>query len=251
MESSNRLCSWTKTTLISLWIMAYFFLQGCASSTVTSQSAHDMDDATDRMNTFLGDASHSNLVASYQNTPQVIKAAVVGGAAGALVGGVTSGVGVVPGAAVGAIGGGAYGKYLDRHMTYKDQLENRGVQVITLGDQILLVIPSELMFDGMTPAITPQGYSTLDNVAELLRQHTKISVTITAYTSDSIAERISLALTKQQAENVMKALWQRDINTRFIYAVGGGGTHMVQKNCIDEQGGANYRVEITLEKLPV
>lgn len=237
--------------VLSLLLIFCLFLQGCASSEVTRESAYSVDGVYARFTRFFGGAAHTNFAAAYQNASPTVKGAAVGGVAGAVVGGVTTGVGVAPGAAVGAIGGGAYGAYLGRRMSLKDQLKNHGVKIVVLGDQVLLVIPSELMFDGMTAAITPQGYATLDIVARVIRTYTKMTVRVEAFTSDAYPATVSAILTKQQAEKIVKALWRRKINTRLIYAVGGGCRHQVEPNCSDELGGANYRIEITLEKLPI
>ncbi len=55
-----------------------FLLQSCASSNVERKAANNIDGA-------------------YQNSSQATKGVVIGGATGAAVGGLTSGVGVLPG----------------------------------------------------------------------------------------------------------------------------------------------------------
>jgi hypothetical protein len=41
------------------------------------------------------------------------------------------------------------------------------------------------------------------------------------------------------------------VNTRLLFASGNGGTHLIERNNLDWDKGANYRVEISFEKLPV
>jgi outer membrane protein OmpA-like peptidoglycan-associated protein len=241
----KRITPYTLALLILLLI-----LQGCASSSITRNAATEMDGATQRFDDTFNSPDQNNAITAYQNASPVTKGLVVGGAAGALVGGMTAGVGVVPGAVVGAIGGGALGTYLQQHMTLIDQLENRNVSIITLGDQVLMVIPSELIFSDATATITVQGYSTLNVIADLLRGYTKMSVKVAAYASDAQEAPVAMAMTREQAQAIVKYLWSRDVNTRILYGVGYGSTHLVAKTVADVEGGPNYRIEITLEKLP-
>ncbi len=74
----------------------------------------------------------------------------MGGAGGALIGGLTPGIGVLPGAAGGVLLGGVIGAYINSSTTLLDRLTNRNVTVVVLGDQILIEIPSADMFNAMT-----------------------------------------------------------------------------------------------------
>jgi outer membrane protein OmpA-like peptidoglycan-associated protein len=195
--------------------------------------------------------SHSSgeLRDAYQNSSQLSKGALIGGTVGALAGAATSGgSGVLPGLGLGAIFGGAIGAYIDSHTTLADKLENRGVQVVQLGDQILIVIPSFIVFDYMTSRLLPGAYDTLDLVVELIGRNPNMSVKVAGYTSAVEPEDVSVMLSKQQAEKIMRYFWNRNINTRLLFAEGYGGAKLVTANTGD-WGSDNYRIEITLEKL--
>ena len=78
-----------------------------------------------------------------------------------------------------------------------------------------------------------------------------MSVNVAAYTSECAApDTVNIALTQQQANSVVKYLWTRGLNTRLLSASGYGGTKLIAANKPDWNSD-NYRVEITLEKLPV
>ncbi len=176
---------------------------------------------------------------------------LAGGAAGAAVSSLNSSVGLIPGIAVGAIFGGALGAYIDSHTTLADKLENRGVKVIILGDQIMLVLPSVLVFNERTSNIKFHAYSTLDLVAQFINRYPNMSVNVAAYTSAcSGPDTVNMALTQQQAASVVKYLWRKGVNTRLISASGYGGQKLIAANRPDWNS-ENFRVEITLEKLPV
>lgn len=228
------------------------FLQGCASSDLSRTYAGSIDNA------YLGVRGSStsrtasgSISDAYQNSSQTSKGALMGGVAGGIIGGFTNGVGVVPGAVTGAILGGALGAYIDAHTTLVDRLENRGAKVFVLGDHVLIVLPSNKIFDDTTPNIRVTSYSTLNLVAELIGNYVNMSVTVAAYTNGGAPSQVALALSKQQAERVAKYLWKQGVNTRLLYAVGYGDSRPVTRSSQSWNCSENYRIEITFEKLPV
>ena len=236
--------------LLSLFIIFSSVLSGCASSDVSRDASSNVDVGVQNAKNLYGDAMNGDVSDSYQNASQAAKGAMLGGAAGAATGALSSGLGVIPGAATGAILGAAYGSYIDTNVSLQDKLENRGANIIVLGDQILIVVPSARLFNPMTATLKPQAYSTLYKVAQYINSYTKMLVKVTAYTDDSGTSSIDLALSKQQAERVAKVLLASGIDARVLYAVGAGGTRLVTKNSMDWDSD-NYRIEITLEKLYV
>lgn len=247
----NRFCH---ASVIILWCCFFsvilFSLQGCASSAASRGAASSADQAYLETDYALRHFSDSDISSAYQNSSQTAKGVVIGGVVGAAAGSATSAIGGVAGFGLGAIFGGALGKYIDSHTTLADKLENRHVRVIELGDQILIVINSTTLFYQNTSNIRSDAYETLDLVSQYISHYPNMSVKIAAYTSAAEPERVSRPLSAQQADNVMKYLWNRHINTRLLYAEGGGGSKLVTANTANWSSD-NYRVEITLEKLPV
>ncbi len=233
--------------LYLILLAVIFLLQGCAQSAVSREAASEVDKGFLNME----GGGRSSLSGTYQNTTQTTKGIILGGAGGAVAGGLTSGVGLFPGAAGGAILGGALGAYIDHYTTLGDQLENRHVKVVILGDQIMVVIPSSEIFDGQTPYLVSSAYSTLDLVAKFISNYANMSVEVAAYTPAVGCAPINSALSREQADTIVKYLWRTGINTRLLYAVGKDGTKQVSNSTVGWNGGENYRIEITLEKLPV
>lgn len=247
VKSLNWIVSILKQPIV--FVLLAVLMTGCASSDVSREAEHQVDAGfSNGRNTFGGDYSLSE---SYQNASQTSKGVVIGGVAGALTGWMTSGVGVFPGLASGAILGGALGAYIDAHTTLVDKLENRNVKVIVLGDQVLIVLYSDSLFDGMTGHLKSSSYSTLNLVAELIGHYTNMMVTVAGYTNDMGPKNIDIEISRAQARSVAKYLWRRGVNTRMLYAEGYGGSKLVSPNATDWNLGENYRIEITLEKLPV
>ncbi len=239
-----------KKFLILFFTCVTTFLQGCASSDVSRGAASQFHSTYQGASTAF-DGSDVSVAESYQGSTQTTKGVMLGGATGAVIGAIASGwTGVLPGAAGGAIFGGALGAYIDSKASVADQIINRGNKVIILGDQILIVLPSQYVFVSNTPTLQPYSYKTLDLVSELISGYPNMSVKIAAYTGNNGSERINCSLTQEQANSVMKYLWRTNINTRLLYAEGGGGSKPITASVSDFTGD-NYRVEITLEKLPV
>jgi outer membrane protein OmpA-like peptidoglycan-associated protein len=227
------------------------FLAGCASSDVSRNSASDVDQGVQGTKNVFSDMTSSSIADSYQNASQTTKGVIIGGTAGAVTGAFSSGIGVIPGAAAGAILGGSYGAYIDSKTTLRDKLENRGIVIAVIGDQILIMVPSSRIFNEMSSTVKSSAYSTIDMIAQYINQFTNMMVKVAAYTDDSGAKSVDLALSKQQATHVAKLLSGYGVNTRLLYAEGYGGSNLVEKSTLQWDGSDNYRIEITLEKLPL
>lgn len=228
----------------------YLFIVGCASSNVSREAAGNVDKGVTHTKDMVDGISETSIADSYGNASQTTKGAIIGGSTGAVAGALTSGVGFLPGAAVGGIFGASYGSYIDSNTNLKDKLENRGVNMIVLGDQILIVIPSARLFDPYTSNLKPQAYSTLDLVTQYVNQYTKMLVKVGGYTNNNSSESVDQALSAQQAQQVAKYLEAAGVDARILYAEGYGGSRLVTKNS-EGWDSDNYRIEITLEKLDV
>jgi outer membrane protein OmpA-like peptidoglycan-associated protein len=245
-------CNHVHKPFVTILILALMTaLTSCASSNVSRTAASNADMGFDNAEKLGTKFSNGDVVESYQNSSQAAKGALLGGAAGALTGAASSSVGFVPGMLTGMIVGASYGAYIDSQSTVGDQLENRGATIVELGDQILLVIPSARIFEGMTDSIKPQGYSTLNLATAYLNKYTTTLVKISAYTDDIGEQSSNLALSKQQAHRVERYFVSNGLNTRVLYADGYGGRNLVMKNTEEWGRSDNYRIEITLEKLAV
>lgn len=243
--SKEKFSNWVLITIIA------FILGGCASSQVSRDVTSNIDTGVLNTKDMVDGATSGTVADSYQNATQRAKGAMVGGAAGAAAGTLASGVGAVPGAIVGAVMGASYGGYIDRHASLEDQLRNRGANIVVLGDQILIAIPSARLFTQVSSKVKPDAYSTLKLTAQYINQYTTTLVKVSAYTNSLGSPDFNQSLSQEQANNVAKMLAASGVNSRVLYAMGYGGTHLVQKNDWVWDGSDNYRIEITLEKLYV
>lgn len=230
-------------------IFTLLFLSGCASSKVSRDVSENIDIGA--VNTARILNSEPSFSDSYQNTSQQKKGMIIGASVGALSGWAASTVAILPGAMVGAVIGSSYGTYIDQHTTLKDKLINRGINIVILGDEILLVLPSSILFHEQSSKIKQSAYSTLALVSDFINQYTKTLVKVAAYTNGTGAKEVDLALSKKQAQNLANFLSTAGLDARLLYADGYGASNLVEPNTLAWHGSDNYRIEITLQKLYV
>jgi outer membrane protein OmpA-like peptidoglycan-associated protein len=239
-------------SFVSYMILTMYCLAlcGCASSEVSRDVSSNIDQGVENTRKMVDNASSGTIADSYQNASQRAKGAILGGATGGLIGALSSNIGVLPGAAVGAILGASYGAYIDKNASVEDQLQNRGATIVVLGDQILIVLPSSRVFEYRSARIKSDAYSTLNLTARYINSYTKMLVKVSVYTDCAGPADLDLALSQEQADRVSKYLAAAGLDARVLYAMGYGGSHIVQRSH-DWEASDNYRIEITLEKLYV
>ena len=228
-----------------------FILTACASSDVSRNVSSNVDMGVQNAKNLADNATSGDLAESYQNTSQSTKGALVGGGIGALTGALYPTAAMFPFAVTGALLGASYGSYIEANATLQDKLINRGATIVVLGDQILVAIPSDRIFQPATATIIPQSYVTLDLLAQYINSYQKMLVKVAVYTDATGSERVDLALSQQQAQSIAKYLTADGVDARILYAIGKGGVNLVQKNTLEWSGNDNYRIEITMEKLHV
>ena len=122
-------------------------------------------------------------------------------------------------------------------------LEQRGVELTTVGETVTLVLPSDELFVINSANVKPKYRPVLEEIAKLLQTYTLVSIKVIAYSDDTKALDLQ-ALTTKQAQRVANALWGQGINARLIYAEGGANSDLVVKSGSHAQRSSNRRVEI-------
>lgn len=129
-------------------------------------------------------------------------------------------------------------------------LQKQGVSVDRMGENIMINIPSSLLFDGYSAALTGAANSVLSMVADIIEPMTKVEVNITAYSASEKQSKKDLLVTDLQAQNVARRLWRLGVDARLMYSTGMGGGHPVSVNKEGQPvGSINSRVVIVLKDL--
>ncbi len=173
-----------------------------------------------------------------------------GAAGGAVIGGAASGPpGFVVGGTMGALWGGVVGSIFEHHYTLIDKLIYNGVQVVRVGDEVLLILPSDKFFYTNSPNLRPSYYPVLNMVAELIKGTPKLDVKVAAFTDNVGSWRRNLSLTREQSDHMVKYLWAAGVDTRLMVAAGFGDMDPIASNFTQFGRYQNRRVEITLRKI--
>jgi len=123
-------------------------------------------------------------------------------------------------------------------------LRQSGLKVVLWGDRIILTLPSDNFFNGRSLQVIPQSKVLLSQVAKLLACYQKEFVFVIAYTDLLSTDKLNKALSRLQAQEVMRYLEIYGANARVITAVGGGKTPVV------DRAAGNRRIEVMTRKLP-
>jgi len=175
---------------------------------------------------------------------------LTGAASGAVIGGIAAGgVGAGIGSIMGGVIGASFGNILASHYTMVDKLQYSGVQVIQVGDEIKLILPSDRFFTLHSSQLNIHYYPVLARVAQFLSQFQKISIKIAGYTDNGSTWRRDLALSRAQARHIMIYLWSYGVESRLIYAQGYGAVNPMASNMTAKGRRFNRRIEITLRKI--
>ncbi len=188
-----------------------------------------------------------------EKTSNATKGAAIGAAAGVV-------VGLISGddsaerkkralilGGVGAIAGGGVGAYQDQQeMKLRQRLDNTGVSVTRIGDNITLNMPGNVTFAVDSSDISAGFYDVLDSVALVLNEFDKTFIEVAGHTDSTGAEGYNMSLSQRRASSVAAYLTSREVLADRLITVGAGETRPVASN--DNAAGrqANRRVEITI-----
>lgn len=150
-------------------------------------------------------------------------------------------------ATAGAALGGGVGYYMDRQEAkLREQLANTGVQVKRDGNELMLVMPSNITFEVNSSQILPNFQNVLHSVALTLKEYKDTRIDISGYTDSSGAENYNQLLSQQRAQSVANILMSESIPANRLVIQGYGETYPIADNNTEAGKAANRRVELKL-----
>lgn len=188
-----------------------------------------------------------------EKTSKATKGALIGAAAGAVVG-LISGDDAVErrqraliGAGVGALAGGAIGNYQDRQEAeLRAELEGTGVSVTRIGDNITLNMPGNVTFATDSSDLSPAFFSVLNSVGKVLGEFDKTVVEVAGHTDSTGSDSYNQSLSERRAQSVSSYLASQGVIQQRLIIVGMGEARPVADNTTASGRQANRRVEITM-----
>lgn len=137
----------------------------------------------------------------------------------------------------------------DKSTGLMNKLQARGVKVISMGQDHLLVIPSDLIFAQQSPRVLWNSYALLNDVVCYLKQYQEITIDITAFCNKYVSPARERALTYARARAVARYIWSQDVDSRFIFIRGLGSDKPIQVNRSGGDDSMNSRIEITFRNV--
>ncbi len=174
--------------------------------------------------------------------------AIVGATAGALIGGNRKAA--LIGAGVGTLAGGGVGLYMDKQETeLRNRLQNSGVSVTRVGNDIILNMPSNITFDVNRSEIKPQFHEVLNSVAIVLNEYNQSIVDVIGHTDSDGPAGYNQELSEARAASVSRYLVSQLVDGRRLETNGAGETQPVAPNSTRAGKAQNRRVEIKIVPL--
>ncbi len=209
--------------------------------------------ATTVLAVFVGGCTTLDAYTREEKTSKATKGALIGAAAGAVVG-LISGDDAVErrqraliGAGVGALAGGSIGLYMDKQEAkLRAELEGTGVSVTRIGDNITLNMPGNITFATNSSDLSPAFFDVLNSVGKVLAEYNKTVVEVAGHTDSTGTEEYNQSLSERRATSVSTYLQGQGVMAQRLITVGMGELRPVADNGTPEGRQANRRVEITM-----
>ena len=188
-----------------------------------------------------------------EKTSKATKGALIGAAAGAVVG-LISGDDAVERrqralilAGVGALAGGAIGNYQDRQEAkLRAELEGTGVSVTRISDNITLNMPGNVTFATDSSDLSPAFFDVLNSVGKVLGEFDKTVVEVAGHTDSTGSDAYNQGLSERRAQSVSSYLTSQGVISQRLITIGMGESRPVADNSTAAGRQANRRVEITM-----
>ena len=188
-----------------------------------------------------------------EKTSSATKGALIGAAAGAVVG-LISGDDAVErrqhamiGAGIGALAGGAIGNYQDKQeAALRAELEGTGVSVARNGDNITLNMPGNVTFATNSSDLNPAFFNVLTSVGKVLAEYEQTVVEVAGHTDSTGSDAYNQGLSERRANSVAAYLRSQGVIDQRLITLGMGESRPIADNSTDTGRQANRRVEITM-----
>jgi outer membrane protein OmpA-like peptidoglycan-associated protein len=129
----------------------------------------------------------------------------------------------------------------------RNQTAGMGIDVIRLGDGILIRVPATLTFDPGSAVIKPQIAGTLTELARTLKVFNQTYVDVIAHTDTSGTPQVNLTLSQKRATAAAAFLSGHGVAKARVASRGlGEASPLYNPDTTPDQQAANRRVEIRL-----
>ena len=186
----------------------------------------------------------------YTGQTQTAKATwgtAIGTTAGALLGSTQSSEAALIGGLAGAAIGGGVGYYLDAQAAeLRAELVSTGVQVVESDDSIRLIMPGNITFKTDSSDINSSFYPVLNSVAKVLNKYSNSTVMVSGHTDSTGNPEYNLNLSRERASSVAAYLQGQGVKPSRFEVLGMGSSNPITSNSTVDGRAQNRRVEIKI-----
>ena len=154
---------------------------------------------------------------------------------------------MLKGAGIGAIAGGGVGYYMDtQEAELRKQLRSTGVSVERDGDNINLIMPSNITFASGGYTLSNSFFEVMDSVVLVVQEFEKTIIVSAGHTDSQGSDESNQLLSERRANAVAGYLLQKGVVEARIETIGFGEKQPLADNGTAEGRALNRRVEISL-----
>jgi outer membrane protein OmpA-like peptidoglycan-associated protein len=179
------------------------------------------------------------------------KGVLIGGASGAVVGGVighqsdNTAIGAILGAVIGGAAGGIIGNYMDRQADEMQQ-DIEGARIERIGEGIKITFDSGILFDVDKYDLRDQAKLNLDKLAVILNKYEDTNILLEGHTDSDGSDDYNLTLSERRARSVAAYLAANNVTSARMTVMGYGESQPIANNSTVEGKQANRRVEVAV-----
>jgi len=190
-----------------------------------------------------------------KNANKAQKGGAIGAAGGAVIGGVignnvgkgNTALGAIIGAAVGGAAGGYIGSRMDRQAErIEEEIPGAEVQRVGEGINVTFTQDAGVYFETNKSAIKGASATTLDKLANILKEYPKSNVLVEGHTDAAGSEEYNWGLSQKRAESVTQYLVAQGIDKSRFTTKWYGETQPRATNETTEGKAKNRRVELAI-----
>ena len=150
-------------------------------------------------------------------------------------------------AGIGAIAGGGVGYYMDtQEAKLRKQLRDTGVSVERDGDNINLIMPSNITFASGGSTLSDSFFKVMDSVVLVVQEFEKTIIVSAGHTDSQGSDSSNQSLSERRAKAVANYLLQKGVAAARIETIGFGEMQPVSDNGTSAGRALNRRAEISL-----
>jgi outer membrane protein OmpA-like peptidoglycan-associated protein len=184
----------------------------------------------------------------YTGEKQASKAAIYGASAAVVCGliGATESSKRARNAAAGCgVIGAGVGAYMDvQEAKLREELQGSGVSIARDGDNIRLILPSNITFPTDSYRLKEDFYPVLRSVSQVLSKYNDTTLRVTGHTDSTGSAQYNQQLSEKRAQSVANSLEANQVAGHRLYVEGAGQNQPIADNNSASGRATNRRVEL-------